>query len=67
MRSILCSTQEIYEWTKSPEKAPEKPTTLDIYFEAGFPISLDGEKLSGYTLIKKLNEIAGENGVGRTR
>jgi argininosuccinate synthase len=58
--------EEIYEWTKSPEKAPEKPKILDIYFEAGFPISLDGEKLSGYTLIKKLNEIAGENGVGRT-
>ena len=58
--------EEIYEWTKSPEKAPEKPKILDIYFEAGFPVSLDGEKLSGYTLIKKLNEIAGENGVGRT-
>jgi len=58
--------EDIYEWTKSPEKAPEKATTLDIYFEAGFPISIQGEKLSGYILIKKLNEIAGENGVGRT-
>jgi argininosuccinate synthase len=58
--------EEIYEWTKSPEKAPEKPNILDIYFEAGLPVSLDGEKLSSYTLIKELNEIAGENGVGRT-
>ncbi len=58
--------EEIYEWTKSPENAPDQPRILDIAFEAGVPISLDGEKLGGYALIKKLNGIAGENGVGRT-
>src|SRR5512133_1775398 len=57
---------EIYEWTKSPENAPNEPRIIDIAFEAGAPISLDGEKFSGYSLIKKLNGIAGENGVGRT-
>jgi argininosuccinate synthase len=58
--------EETYEWTTSPEKAPDQPRIIDIGFEAGVPISLDGEKLGGYALIKKLNGVAGENGVGRT-
>ena len=58
--------EEIYEWTTSPEKAPDTPTVIDIGFENGVPVSLDGEKTGGYDLIKKLNKIAGENGVGRS-
>ena len=58
--------EEIYKWTCSAQKAPEQPKVLDIAFEAGVPVSLDGEKLSGVALITKLNAIAGENGVGRT-
>ena len=58
--------EEIFEWTTSPEKAPDQPRVVDIGFEAGVPVSLDGEKMSGYALVKKMNEIAGENGVGRT-
>lgn len=58
--------EEIFEWTTSPEKAPAQPRIVDIGFEAGVPVSLDDEKMSGYALVKKMNEIAGENGVGRT-
>ncbi|MGB9929078.1 MAG: argininosuccinate synthase, partial [Methanosarcina sp.] len=58
--------EEIYEWSVSPENAPDQPRVLDIGFEAGVPVSLDGEKLSGVELVKRLNKIAGENGVGRT-
>ena len=58
--------EEIYEWTKSPEKAPDEPLVLDIGFKAGVPVSLNNELMDGYPLIKSLNEIAGAHGVGRT-
>lgn len=57
--------EEIYSWTKSPEKAlPAR--IVEIGFEKGVPISLDGENMEGMELITKLNQIAGEHGVGRT-
>jgi argininosuccinate synthase len=57
--------EEIYQWTVSPESAPEGQT-LVIGFENGVPVSLDGEEMNGVYLIIKLNEIAGSHGVGRT-
>jgi argininosuccinate synthase len=57
--------EEIYQWTVSPEAAPEGQT-LVIGFENGVPVSLDGEDMNGVDLIIKLNEIAGSHGVGRT-
>lgn len=48
----------------SPEKAPDKPTYIEIGFEAGEPISLNGEKLAPRPLLEKLNELGGANGVG---
>ena len=51
--------------TKSPEKAPDSPTYVEIGFEKGEPVSIDGEKLGPSALMKKLNKMAGENGVGR--
>lgn len=56
---------DIYGWTVSPQEAPDKPEEIQITFENGVPIALDGVKMSGFDLIKKLNEIAGQNGVGR--
>ncbi|MDR0817443.1 MAG: argininosuccinate synthase [Clostridiales Family XIII bacterium] len=46
------------------EQAPDKPTFVEIDFEAGIPVAIDGEKLSGTELIKKLNKLGGDNGVG---
>ncbi len=48
----------------SPEQAPDKPTYVTISFEKGIPVALDGEKMDGVTLIKKLNKLGGENGIG---
>ena len=48
----------------SPEQAPDKPTYVTISFEKGIPTALDGEKMDGKTLIKKLNKLGGENGIG---
>ncbi len=48
----------------SPEAAPDKPTYITISFEKGIPVALDGEKTDGVTLIKKLNKLGGENGIG---
>ena len=47
-----------------PEKAPDKPTYIEIDFEQGTPVALDGKKYSPVELVEKLNEIAGANGVG---
>jgi argininosuccinate synthase len=48
----------------SPEKAPDVPVYVTIGFEQGIPVSLDGEIMNGVQLIKRLNKIGGENGVG---
>ncbi|MCL4552623.1 MAG: argininosuccinate synthase [Candidatus Marsarchaeota archaeon] len=54
-----------FEWTKSPDQAPAEPLYLTIDFEQGLPVALNGEKMSGVDLILKLNDLAGEYGVGR--
>ncbi|MDI6859482.1 MAG: argininosuccinate synthase [Methanocellales archaeon] len=58
--------EEIFRWTASLEKAPDRAETVEIGFEKGIPISLNGKKLDGVALIKKLNEVGGKHGVGRT-
>jgi argininosuccinate synthase len=49
----------------SPEAAPDKPTYIEIEFAAGDACAIDGEKLSPATLLTRLNEVAGANGIGR--
>lgn len=48
----------------SPEKAPDVPTYVEIGFEAGEPVSVNGEKLSPRAIVEKLNEMGGANGIG---
>jgi argininosuccinate synthase len=55
----------IFQRTVSPEKAPNKKTTVKISFKNSEPISINGKKLSPANLLEKLNQIAGKNGVGR--
>lgn len=57
--------EEIYYYTISPEKAPNKPTYVEIDFKNGTPVSLNSKNYEPLDLIKKLNEIGGNNGVGR--
>jgi len=47
-----------------PEKAPDKPTYVEIEFKEGIPVAVDGQELKPVQLIEKLNELAGANGVG---
>ncbi|MEM0053607.1 MAG: argininosuccinate synthase [Nitrososphaeria archaeon] len=56
--------EDVFEWLVPPEKAPDKPTFLEIGFSNGLPISLNGEKISLSELISRLNSIAGGCGVG---
>ena len=48
----------------SPEQAPDKPTYVTISFEKGIPVAIDGEKLDSVEIVKKLNQLGGENGIG---
>ena len=57
--------EDAYTWTKSAAKAPEKPQYLEISFDKGIPVAIDGEELNGVSLIQQLNETAGKHGVGR--
>ncbi|GIX21757.1 MAG: argininosuccinate synthase [Gammaproteobacteria bacterium] len=56
---------DMWRWTTAPEAAPDEPRYLEIGFERGDPVSLDGERLSPAALLEKLNRIAGAHGVGR--
>ncbi len=48
----------------SPEQAPDKPTYITLSFEKGIPVALNGEKMDGVSLVKELNKLGGENGIG---
>lgn len=52
-------------WTISPQNAPDIPAYVEIGFEKGIPVSLDGERSGPVELIVRLNELAGSHGVGR--
>ena len=73
-RSIECGVLEdtwneppddVFLWTKSPEKTPAKPAYLEIGFERGIPVSLDGQKLDGVALVQRVHDLAGQHGIGR--
>ena len=55
---------KILELGVSPEKAPDEPTYITISFEKGIPVKLDGKELDGVSMVKKLNELGGKNGIG---
>jgi len=57
--------EEIYEWTVSPEKAPDKPEYVTIRFNNGVPTALNGDEIDPVSLIEALNDVAGKHGVGR--
>ena len=57
--------EKMFLLTRSPEEAPDVPTTVEIEFEAGNPVAVDGRRLGPVALLERLNRIGGENGVGR--
>ncbi len=73
-RSIECGALEdpwseppkdVFAWTKSLEETPGQPSYLEIGFEKGIPLSLDGEKLDGVVLVQRIHELAAKHGIGR--
>lgn len=57
--------ESMFKLSKSPEAAPDRPTYIEIEFEQGTPITVDGKKLSPAALLARLNQLGGENGIGR--
>jgi argininosuccinate synthase len=55
----------VHQRTISPEDAPDKATVIEIGFEAGDPVSIDGEALSPAALLTRLNQLGHDNGIGR--
>ncbi len=73
-RSIECGVledpwveppEDAFTWTRAPGEAPDSPDYIEIGFEKGIPISLNGRETNGVELITELNDIAGGHGVGR--
>jgi argininosuccinate synthase len=56
---------EMFVMTKSPQEAPDKPHYVQIHYEQGDPVEVDGQRLSPENLLALVNEIGGEHGVGR--
>ncbi len=57
--------EDIYQWTRSPEKAPDEAVTIEIGFESGIPKLLKGQFYSLINLVEELNTIGGTHGFGR--
>jgi len=57
--------EDMFRLSVAPENAPDKPTTIEIEYEAGDPVAVDGERLSPARLLTRLNELGGQNGIGR--
>ena len=57
--------EDMFQLTVSPEKAPDQPEYVEIEYEEGNPVAVNGERLSPATLLARLNAIAGRHGVGR--
>ncbi len=57
--------EDMFKFTVSPEKAPDKPTYVELEFKSGNPVAVDGKKMRPYELFSKLNSLGGANGIGR--
>lgn len=57
--------ESMFRISTSPEKAPDKAQYVDVSFEDGFPVTVNGKKLSAYEIVARLNRLGGKHGVGR--
>ena len=57
--------EDAFTWTKPAHQTPDEPTYVEITFVKGIPVSLDGRPMNGVDLIQRLNEVAGDHGIGR--
>lgn len=57
--------EDMFKTTQSPEKAPDKPQYIEIGFEKGIPVKINGKKMSPFKIVEYLNTVGGKNGIGR--
>ncbi|MDH5614650.1 MAG: argininosuccinate synthase [Gammaproteobacteria bacterium] len=57
--------EDMWRWTKSPEKAPDKATYIELEYRSGDIVAVNGEELSPASVVETLNRLGGENGIGR--
>ena len=57
--------EDMWRWSVSPEAAPDQPTYLEISFEQGDIVAIDGKPMSPATVLEHLNKVGGDNGIGR--
>lgn len=57
--------EEMFRITQSPEKAPNKPEYVEVTFEKGIPVKVNGKKMSAFGIVDYLNKAGGKNGIGR--
>jgi argininosuccinate synthase len=57
--------EAMWEWSVSPEAAPDAAQEIDLTFEKGDIVAIDGEQMTPYQVLAKLNELAGAHGIGR--
>ena len=62
---MVSPPEDAYQITTSPEKAPDKAAVIDIEFEQGIPVALDGKKMAGLDLVMELNKAGATHGIGR--
>jgi len=55
----------MYQWTVAPEEAPDQPEVVEIAFQDGVPVQVDGEALAPAELLDRLNQVAARHGIGR--
>jgi len=56
---------DMWRWSVSPENAPDKPTYIELTYEKGDIVAIDGKEMSPATVLETLNKLGGDNGVGR--
>jgi argininosuccinate synthase len=57
--------EEMWRWTVSPERAPDKPTYIELSYSKGDIVAIDGKAMTAAEVLTLLNKVAGENGIGR--
>ena len=55
----------MWRWSVSPEAAPDTPTYVELTYEKGDIVAIDGEPLKAHEVLEKLNKLGGDNGIGR--
>lgn len=58
--------EDLFLLTKSPKEAPDRETELELEFEKGCPVAVNGKKLGAVEMLEELNRVGGENGIGRS-